>query len=278
MYVRRPAVAGSFYPSDPDKLRSMISGYIAEAEKETVAYSETLYGIVSPHAGYIYSGPVAAYGFSYLKKCKCDGFVVIAPSHRARYNGASVLPEGAYRTPLGEIETDSEIGTALIQAENFAYIKEIDEPEHSLEVQLPFLQVVKPEAKIVPVVIGTIDLQLCKRIGESIGDTLKSYGKNYGIIISTDLSHYYPYKKAVEMDGEFISALKSFDENAIADAVRKGKGEACGEGALIAGIVACRKLGAERVEIVKYANSGDTAGSKDEVVGYVSAVILGKEQ
>lgn len=276
MYVRKPAVAGSFYPSDPEKLKKMIDGYFSEAEKEKVKLSERVYGIISPHAGYIYSGPVAAYGFSYLKDVPLEGFVVIAPSHRARFNGASVLPEGKFLTPLGEVDIDSEIGNTLLQTVNFAYIREVDEPEHSLEVQIPFLQMVKPGVKIVPVVIGTVDPGICRKIGESIADSLKSHGKNYGIIISTDLSHYYSYKKAVQMDGDFISALKSFDEMKIVETVKSGKGEACGEGALLAGFAACRKLGAGRVEIVKYANSGDTAGTKDEVVGYVSAVILGE--
>lgn len=277
MYIRRPAVSGSFYPSDPEKLKKIITGYIAEAEKDNIKFSGRLYGIVSPHAGYVYSGPVAAYGFSHLKEADLDGFVVIAPSHRARFNGASVLPEGLFSTPIGEVEIDSEIGRALVQTENFAYIKEVDEPEHSLEVQIPFLQVVKPGVKIVPVIVGSIDLSICRKIGESIADTLKSYKRNYGIIISTDLSHYYPYKKAVEMDGDFIKALKSFDEKRIVETVKSGKGEACGEGPILAGIAACRKLGAVKIEIARYANSGDTAGSKDEVVGYVSAVILGEE-
>ncbi len=277
MYIRRPAVAGAFYPGDPDKLRKIVSGYISDAEKENVKFSGRIYGIVSPHAGYVYSGPVAAYGFSHLKDSALDGFVVIAPSHRARFNGASVLPEGMFATPLGDVEIDADVGRTLLQTENFGYIKEVDEPEHSLEVQIPFLQVVKPGVKIVPVVIGTIDFVICTKIGESIADEIISQKKNYGIIISTDLSHYYPYKKAVQMDGDFISSLEEFDGKKIVETVKSGKGEACGEGAILAGFAACRKLGASKVEIAKYANSGDTAGSKDEVVGYVSAVILGEK-
>jgi len=277
MYIRRPAVAGSFYPADPDKLKKMICGYISNAEKEQELHKGKLYGIISPHAGYIYSGPVAAYGYSYLKFSNFDGFVVIAPSHRARFNGASILPEGAYSTPLGEMEVDSEAGCELEKSPLFNYIREIDEPEHSLEVQIPFIQFMKPGLKLVPVVIGTTDISICGKIGEAIASTLIKLKRNYAIIISTDLSHYYPYKKAVQMDGDFISALKSFDEQKIIETVKSGKGEACGEGALLAGISAARKLGASKIEIAKYANSGDTAGSKDEVVGYVSAVILGEE-
>jgi len=277
MYIRRPAVAGSFYPADSEKLKKMICGYISQAEKDQEPVKGKLYGIISPHAGYIYSGPVAAYGFSYLKYSNFDGFVVIAPSHRARFNGASVLSDGAYSTPLGEMEIDSELGGELKKSSLFTYIKEIDEPEHSLEVQIPFIQFMKPGLKLVPVIIGTTEISLCRKIGEVIAEAVKSLNRNYAIVISTDLSHYYPYKKAVQMDSDFISALKSFDENRIVETVKSGKGEACGEGALLAGITAARKLGASKIEIAKYANSGDTAGSKDEVVGYVSAVILGEE-
>lgn len=277
MYIRRPAVAGSFYPSDPEKLKRAISSYLSEAEKDRVELKGRIYGIVSPHAGYIYSGPVAAYGFSHLKNSDMEGFVIIAPSHRGRFNGASVIPEGLFSTPLGDVSIDEEIGKSLVQSEYFGYIREIDEPEHSHEVQIPFLQSVKSPVKIVPVVIGTVDLNICRKVGEKIADVLISHNRRYGVIISTDLSHYYPYKKAVQMDGDFIASLKLFDEKKLEDTVKSGKGEACGEGAILAGIAACKRLGATRLEVVKYANSGDTAGSKDEVVGYVSAVILGEE-
>lgn len=276
MYIRKPVVAGSFYPADPDKLKKMICGYISQAEKEKEQVKGKLYGIISPHAGYIYSGPVAAYGFSYLKYSDFEGFVVIAPSHRARFNGASILPEGVYSTPLGEMEVDSEMGELLRKSPLFTYIKDIDEPEHSLEVQIPFIQFMKPGLKLVPVVVGSTDIKICRKLGETIADALKTLNKNYAIIISTDLSHYYPYNKAVKMDGDFISALKSFDEDRIAETVFSGRCEACGIGPLLTGIIACRNLGASKTQIVKYANSGDTAGSKDEVVGYVSAVILGE--
>jgi AmmeMemoRadiSam system protein B len=219
---------------------------------------------------------VAAYGFSYLKYSSFDGFVVIAPSHRARFNGASILPEGSYSTPLGEMEVDSEMGNELIKSPLFNYIREIDELKFTGGPD-PFYPVYETGLKLVPIVIGSTDISVCRKAGEAIAGALKKLDRNYAIIISTDLSHYYPYKKAVQMDGDFISALKSFDETRIAEAVNSGKGEACGEGALLAGITAVKLLGASRIEIAKYANSGDTAGSKEEVVGYVSAVILGEE-
>lgn len=275
MYIRKPVVAGSFYPGNAGQLKELISGYLSVAGKSREQVdTRKITGIISPHAGYIYSGPVAAYGFNYLAGCKLNNFVVIAPSHRGRFNGASVIPEGIYRTPLGDVGIDAVSGRELEKKENFAFIKEAHEYEHSLEVQIPFLQIVKPEAKIVPVIIGTVDLDLCRRIGKSIAETVKSSDEKYGVIISTDLSHYHAYNEAVKKDGKFIEALESFNEKKIKETIESGKGEACGEGAVMTGLSLCRELGASEIKVLKYANSGDTAGPKDQVVGYVSALIL----
>jgi len=274
MTVREPAVAGAFYPGKPVPLKRMIGEYLEAAGRDKQPVSGSLKGIISPHAGYIYSGPVAAYGYSYLSEGMFDGFAIIAPSHRGRFNGASVMPEGFYATPLGNVEVDSSLAGKLLESENFGYLKEIDEMEHSLEVQLPFLQSVAGEFSIVPLVIGTTEPALCRKIGESLADVIQASGKKYCIVISTDLSHYHSYERAVAMDRLFVDAVAAFDEKIITDVTRSGKAEACGEGAVLAGMAACRRLGAERVEILKYANSGDTAGSKDQVVGYMSAIFL----
>ncbi len=276
MYIRKPSVAGSFYSDNPDHLRKQISDYMEAAGPLLDEFkNDTIMGIVSPHAGYVYSGPVAAYGYNYLAQSRFDKFIVIAPSHRGRFNGISVIPEGLYRTPLGDVEIDSDLGTRLEKRDHSGFIKEAHEAEHSLEVQIPFLQMVKPEAAIVPIVIGTTDPELCRIIGEIIADEIKSSGKDYGIIISTDLSHYHSYDAAVKKDKDFINALESFDEKRVADVVFSGKSEACGEGAVLTGISLAKELGAKKIKSVKYANSGDTAGSRDQVVGYLSALILG---
>ena len=201
--------------------------------------------------------------------------MILAPSHRARFNGASIIPEGVFETPLGDVEIDSVLGKKLEKREHFGFLKEAQEMEHSLEVQVPFLQMVRPGAKIVPVVIGTVNTDLCRIIGETIAEEVASSGKEYGIIISTDLSHYHSYDEAVKKDKNFILALDTFDEKKVEEAIASGKSEACGEGAVMAGIFLARKLGAKKIRTVKYANSGDTAGSKDQVVGYLSALILG---
>ena len=275
MYIRKPAVAGSFYSGDRDKLHKTVSSYLKQADISDEFNNHRVIGIVSPHAGYIYSGPVAAYGFNYLAKQDYQRYIVLAPSHRGRFNGAAIIPEGAYRTPLGDAEVDSDIGKKLEKREYFGFIKEAHDMEHSLEVQLPFLQVINPNAKIVPVVIGATDINICRIIGETIAEEINSSGREYGIIISTDLSHYHTYNEAVKKDKDFINALESFEEKKIKENILSGKSEACGEGAVLAGISLSKKLNAKKLKVIKYANSGDTAGSKDQVVGYLSALILG---
>lgn len=276
MKYRKPAVAGSFYPGNASALSKMIGTYLDDAAKEAHAVDGRICGIISPHAGYIYSGPVAAYGYRLLEGRSYDGFAIFAPSHRGRFKGASVMPEGYYSTPLGDVEVDSDLAGAILEDEYFGYLRDIDELEHSLEVQVPFLQTVAHNFKIVPVVMGTTDPALCAEMGETVARCIMSSGKNYCIIISTDLSHYHSYDKAVSMDSKFIEAVGSFDLKMIQEVVNSGRAEACGEGAVLAGLSACRRLGAEQVQVLKYMNSGDTAGSRDQVVGYMSAVLIAK--
>ncbi len=277
MYIRQPAVAGSFYPGDPDKLKSMINGFLKDAEADKPEIRGNIYGIISPHAGYVYSGPVAGYGFSYLSHLNIDTYIILAPSHRARFKGASVIPRGIYSTPLGNMDIDSDMGEELVKLEGFGFIPEAHELEHSLEVQVPFVQVVSEGSKIVPVIIGTTDINLCRHIGESIASAIRK-DKNYAVIISTDLSHYHSYNSAIELDNKIIKSIESFDENKLSALLQKGKAEACGEGPLISGMYLCRSMGAKKATVVKYANSGDTAGSKDRVVGYLSAVFYSNEE
>ncbi len=271
MYRRRPAVAGAFYPSNPQRLGGMIDGFMSDAGGAQAIGG--VVGLLSPHAGYVYSGPVAAYSFRQVPR-DATLAVVLAPSHRARFNGASVLPEGIYETPLGDVPIDAGIGANLKNRNNFSVIKEAHEMEHSLEVQVPFLQRVLKEFSIVPVIVGTVEIDTCVTIAEGLRDSLIGESRKFIVIISSDLSHYYAYGAAQTMDGRFIEALKTFDPKKVKDAISVGKAEACGEGPILAGMTLCRYLGAAKVEVLKYANSGDTAGSKDQVVGYLSAAFV----
>ncbi|MBN2079555.1 MAG: AmmeMemoRadiSam system protein B [Spirochaetes bacterium] len=268
MYRRRPAVAGSFYPSDPDRLGAMIDACLEEASG-TVDPGDPL-GVISPHAGYIYSGPIAAFAFRRLNP-KVARAVVLAPSHRGRFNGAAIVPEGCYETPLGDVAIDGDISGALASLEHFTTLREAHELEHSLEVQLPFLQKVLTQFTIVPIIIGTTDLAMCREIAKGLGGVLSGDGVKTAIVISTDLSHYHPYDAAKVLDRRFIEAVASMDESRVKEAIASGRAEACGEGPVIAGMALCKAMGATKAEVLKYANSGDTAGGRDQVVGYFAA-------
>jgi AmmeMemoRadiSam system protein B len=272
MYRRKPAVAGSFYPSNPEKLGSMIDSYLLEAG--TASVKGRIVGLISPHAGYIYSGPVAAFSYAQLIGSGVSLAVVLAPSHRARFNGASVLTDGIYETPFGDVTIDDRIGSILKQIPYFGSVREAHEIEHSLEVQVPFLQRVVKGISIVPVIVGSVDIDMCRKVAEGIHDALSGEKRRFVVVVSTDLSHYYPYSAAQTMDSRFIEALKSFDEHELKRVLDTGSAEACGEGPVLTGMILCRQLGATKVEILKYANSGDTAGSRDQVVGYLSAAMV----
>ncbi len=271
MYRRKPAVAGSFYPSNPQRLGVMIDSFLAEAGG--AASGENVVGVISPHAGYVYSGPVAAHAFHRIP-AGTELVIVLAPSHRARFNGAAILEEGVFETPLGDVAIDAEIGSRLRGRDYFGPIKEAHELEHSLEVQVPFLQKVLKSFTLVPIIVGTVDIAVCRGIAEGIHAVLAGEKRKYAVVISTDLSHYHSYEAARTLDKRFSDALSTFDEKKVEDVISSGKAEACGEGPVLAGMVLCRLLGAKNVEILKYANSGDTAGSKDQVVGYLAAAFL----
>ncbi|HNV48511.1 MAG TPA: AmmeMemoRadiSam system protein B [Spirochaetota bacterium] len=269
MWTRHPIVAGSFYPSDPTRLRRDIEKYLGAAEAPPVKGS--VVALISPHAGYVYSGPVAAYSFNQLSQVPFDVAIVLAPSHRARFEGASVIPEGVYKTPLGDVAIDAQIGARLMEQPRFSFQRDAHSLEHSLEVQVPFLQVVREDFTLVPIIVGTTRLDVCAEIANGIHAALTGERRNFAIVISTDLSHYFPYDEAVRTDTVFMDALRRFDERALSDVLSQDKAQACGEGPVLTGMVLAKKLGATSVEIIKYMNSGDTAGGKDQVVGYLSA-------
>ncbi len=271
MWIRKPGFAGSFYPASPEKLKNEITQYLSKASIKKLDHP---LAFISPHAGYIYSGPVAGYSYAQLKENPVDVVIVLAPSHRARFKGASVISNGIFTTPLGDITVDETIGNNLLDDEIFLEIKEAHQYEHSLEVQLPFLQVVLQDFVLVPIVIGTIDLDICRHIGKKLADVLKDEKRKFIIIVSTDLSHYYQYDIAKKIDSTFIEALKKFDESYLFEMLQSDKAQACGEGPVLAGMVASKQLGAKKVEILHYANSGDTAGPKNEVVGYLAAAFV----
>ncbi len=266
--LRRPAVAGAFYPGNRLLLRRQVDGFLAKAKK--VELEGELIALISPHAGYIYSGPIAAYSYKQLKKKDFDTVILIGPSHRVGFAGASIYNQGPYQTPLGLVEVDSDLASKIIaQDKSIRYIPQAHIREHSLEVQLPFLQRTLKDFKIVPILISEPSLKNCQILADAIFKSIK--GKKVLIVASTDLSHYQPYNKARQLDKVTLDAIVTLNPEEVAK-----KGDMCGQAAVLTTILLARRLGADKAIVLKYLNSGDTAGPKDGVVGY-GAVAISKK-
>jgi AmmeMemoRadiSam system protein B/AmmeMemoRadiSam system protein A len=269
--VRSAAVAGAFYTSDPDALSAQIKDFINKVSAKTL--TGKIIALISPHAGYMYSGQVAAYGYKLLEGKKFDTVVVIAPSHRASFNGASLYPKGAYQIPLGLIPINTELAQQLMkQNANISYVQQAHTQEHSIEVQLPFLKALLGDFTLIPIVMGPYyDFATCESLSESIYKVVKD--KNVLIVASSDLSHYHPYDTAIKLDKIVIDHVKNFDAKGLFQNISSGRCEACGAGPVITTMLLAKKLGATKSELLKYANSGDVTGDKSGVVGYMAAVL-----
>lgn len=271
MSASKPSFAGAFYPSPAEELAGVVDSFIMAAGEPS---GRPVLGVISPHAGYVYSGAVAGYSFRELKNSSAERVVVLAPSHRVPLAGAAVFARGFYPTPLGDVPVDEEVCVALLGNELFAENYDVHKGEHSLEVQVPFLQRVIPDARIIPLIIGTVDPGRCADIAGSIFKAVESAGGKTMVVVSTDLSHYHPYNEAVEIDKRFIDTLKKFDASALSKLLRSRGAEACGEGPLLTALPLMKMMGAESIEILCYKNSGDTAGDRSQVVGYLSAAFV----
>lgn len=268
MSIRRASFAGSFYTDDAADLSAQIDSFLKEAGEKK---KNGVVGLISPHAGYIYSGPVAAHAYAAVAGRSFDAVVVLAPSHRARFDGFCVMSSGSYETPLGVIPIQEQLASRLSSTPLAFFNRDVDALEHSLEVQLPFLQKTIGQFSLVPVIVGTTDLTVCRKIAHDISDAIKGYEGKVLVVISTDLSHYHPYDEAKRLDAKVRAALEKFDEKILSDLLAEGEAEACGEGPLIAGIALVKLMGASRCTVLHCANSGDTAGDRHRVVGYLAA-------
>ncbi len=261
--------AGSFYPKVKEKLAEMIDSFITKAP-----FSSTegeIIGIISPHAGYIYSGEVAGCSYKILKENNIKNITVIilSPTHHYYFKGVSIYSNGSFDTPFGKIEIDEDIARKLESVECVNPVPEVFYGEHSIEVQLPFLKKVVPQCKIVPLLFGKIELKEMENLAHYFVDLYKK--KKFILIVSTDLSHYHPYSEARSIDLETISHIEKLDYIWLWESVLNNKMRACGILPLITFLSYVKEVKGN-IKIVKYANSGDTKGGKDKVVGYLSAV------
>jgi len=269
--IRTPYFAGSFYPGDTVELISYIENVFKKAP--AIKVDGEIVGAITPHAGYQYSGQVAGDMYKQLKGKKFDVVCIVAPSHRELFRGVSVFSGDAYKTPLGIIEVDKKLARGIAKECDVASLSmNGHRAEHSIEVQLPFLQMALGNFRLIPLVMGDQNYNTCKSLGKTLGKILK--GKNALVIASSDLSHYHNYDDAVKIDKVLIGTLKTYDYLMLMRNFETGKCEACGGGPIVAVMIAAQLLGANKAQVIKYANSGDVSGDKSKVVGYVSSLLV----
>jgi AmmeMemoRadiSam system protein B len=267
--VRKSVIAGSWYPGDPSVLRRDIAGYFRKVPDREL--SGEVIGLIAPHAGYIYSGQVAASAYQLVRGKKYDGVVLIGPSHRVAFSGVSVWGSGFFETPLGRVPVHEKLAEEMKRASGIL----VDFPaaharEHSLEIQLPFLQVALGDFSFVPLVMGDQNAATCRNLAEVIVQA----GKNRRLLIvaSSDLSHFHEDKKARALDGVALKHVQDDDAEGLLADLARNRTEACGGGPMAVAMLATRGLGASHSLLLKYAHSGEVTGDCQSVVGYASAV------
>ena len=275
--IRQPAVAGQFYPSDPAKLGLAIRQFLDDSP--TIPMEDPL-AVIVPHAGYIYSGQICADAFRQVMNRRYDVFVILGVNHTTGgFRGISLADYESFRTPLGDIPIDETVTAELLaKCTDCVRNREVHLKEHSIEVQLPFIQVLFPDAKIVPVIIHPPDPDLCARFGKILAGVLKD--KKALIVISSDLSHYPDSAEAFKTDQETLEAISSLDPQNIVSVMHNLNApnldtRACGEAGILSGITAARLLGATHAVVAGYANSGDIAiGDRTRAVGYGAVALV----
>lgn len=267
MGTRKPAVAGSFYEGTEKALQSQVGSFVDQATPKKNAL-----GVMAPHAGFVYSGSVA--GAVYSRIGPADTFLILGPNHTGLGAEVSVYSEGAWETPLGKVHIDTELAHALLESsEDFSRDDAAHLSEHSIETQIPFLQYLFNDFKMVPVCVGRLDLQKCLRIGKSIAKTLKGGPKKVVLIASSDMSHYVSKETAERLDRLAFNALEKRDPVLLFETVRNNHISMCGVLPAICMISACNELGATTASLVKYTNSGDVTRDYRQVVSYAGIII-----
>ena len=267
--IRQPSVAGMFYPASPAMLEHNVREMLAAVPRIVPAAS--VVGIISPHAGYVYSGGTAAQAYAQLAGDTRDVVVVVSPSHREFFDGTSVFPGDAYATPLGTIAIHAELRSRLRDEASVVLSTAGHGEEHALEVQLPFLQCALGSFSLLPLVIGNQSRENCFALGEALGRVLQ--GSRALLVASTDLSHFHSARAGSRLDAIVARDLELFDAELLMGDLESGRAEACGGGPAVAVMVASRLLGARTVRVLRRTHSGEITGDNNSVVGYLTAVL-----
>lgn len=275
MQIRTPAVAGMFYPDEKNKLKKSIHDcFLHELGPGKIPPSpinRKIFGVICPHAGYMYSGPVACHSFYAISSRTPELFIIVGPNHWGIGRDLATMNDCKWRTPLGDIEVDSEAAEEISEASNIIDLDFFSHTrEHSIEVQLPMIQELADNVKIVPISIIDQSKDAASTVGLTMADFAEK--KSTMIIGSSDFTHYEPHELACEQDKALIEPILKLDVDEFYNVLEKRKITACGYGAIAATMTACKKLGATRGELLKYATSGDVTGDMSSVVGYGSIV------
>ncbi len=274
--IRPSPIAGQWYPGNPKRLAESVDEYIAKAALPELPGQ--VIAVLAPHAGHIYSGAVAGYAFSAVRGLACDLVAVISPMHQAYFEPLLTSSHQAYATPLGEVPIDvaavNALDAALRPRLGYGLSRVQRDREHSLEIELPFLQrALSAPFKLLPVMVRDISPHAMRALGETLAQVLSACSRPL-LVASSDLSHFFPQHIANTLDEEMLRRVEAFDPLAVLSAEEEGQGFACGRGAIAAVLWAAKALGANQVRVLHHATSGDVSGDFSQVVGYGAAVIL----
>lgn len=273
--LRRAAVAGSWYPAGADQLEAEVDAHLGNADRAAsanVPAHADLVGLIAPHAGLVYSGPVAAYAYRLLRDRSFGLIVVVGPSHYVGFEGVSVWSAGAFETPFGPLQVDASGAEALMQ--RCPIVKELPaahQREHSLEMQLPFLARIAPHATILPLVMGHQTRSTAFALADAIVDVVRD--RQALLVASSDLSHFHDAKTAARLDAMVVDDVDRMDADSLMARLEARPDHACGGGPIVTVLRASRALGATKSRVLSYADSGDVSGDKSAVVGYLAAAL-----
>ncbi len=279
--LRPSPIAGQWYPGDPKRLAQSVDRFLDDAQLPDL--DGELLALVAPHAGHLYSGAVAGYAFALLRGQRPDVVALLSPMHAPYYEPLLTSAHQAYQTPLGRVDLDlpalQQLDLLLKEQLGFGLAWVANDSEHSIEIQLPFLQrALAQPFTILPIMLRDQSLHTARGLGIALASLIRSdpllKDKQVRLVASTDLSHFYPQETAEKLDAAMLEALADFDPEGVIRAEEQGRGFACGRGALAAVLFAARELGADRVQVLRHATSGDVSGDYSRVVGYGAAAVL----
>jgi AmmeMemoRadiSam system protein B len=272
--IRPAAVAGHWYPGTREALEREVDTHLAAAGQGDAGGCPR--AIIAPHAGLVYSGPVAAWAYALVRECRYGAVVLVGPSHFVGFRGVSIWPRGEWQTPLGSVPVAEPLAAAIVSASD-AVVEHANAHgrEHSLEMQLPFVARLLPGVPIVPLVMGFQTRQTAVALGNALAAAVAACAGPDAVLLvaSSDLSHYEDATVAARLDGVVLQHVEALDANGLMNAIEQEPRHACGGGPMVSVLHAAAKLGATRARVLRYADSGDVSGDKSSVVGYMAAAI-----